>query len=437
MRILTYGTFDTLHYGHVRLLKRARALGTHLTVALSTDEFNKLKGKQAVFSWEERKADLEGIEYVDAVIPEHNWEQKKKDVADHKIDIFTMGDDWAGEFDFLKDQCKVVYLKRTDNISSTMIRNLWNIAMPLEDKTQDDETLMAAQREARIKEIHHLAISELAMPSGNLQTRRLFVELRELETRPQSIEWLEASILMSVFRKARPMKALSTLNKLRIFSKTEAEKDRFERFSTAVANHLSPTLLTNHGYVEPDSTFGEVSHDQVWAALSGHINALVKAGLRIFLNSGTLLGLVRDGHLIKHDNDIDLGVVLTAKTESGAAKQWDALPAKLEKLGLLEEFTGRNHGLLRLKPVAGFTVDLFPAWVAKKKVYVFPHTYGDLVPADLLPFAKCEITGHNIPAKPEKMLAINYGPGWKEKDPLWKFVQPAGFGSFLEKVKPT
>lgn len=124
MRVITYGTFDTLHYGHIRLLKRARALGSHLTVALSTDEFNLSKGKEAKFSWEQRKLDLEGVRYVDDIIPESDWEQKVTDVTTRKIDIFTIGDDWEGKFDFLKEHCDVVYLGRTLNISSTMIRDI-------------------------------------------------------------------------------------------------------------------------------------------------------------------------------------------------------------------------------------------------------------------------------------------------------------------------
>ncbi|KIC18759.1 MULTISPECIES: glycerol-3-phosphate cytidylyltransferase [unclassified Leisingera] len=122
-RVITYGTFDTLHFGHIRLLRRARELGDYLVVALSSDEFNELKGKTSKFSWEERKRDLEAIRYVDLVIPEHTWEQKRQDVQDHNIDVFTMGDDWTGEFDFLSDLCQVIYMPRTPEISSTMIRN--------------------------------------------------------------------------------------------------------------------------------------------------------------------------------------------------------------------------------------------------------------------------------------------------------------------------
>lgn len=122
-RVITYGTFDLLHYGHINLLRRAKALGDYLIVALSTDEFNwNSKGKKSYFSYEERKAMLEAIRYVDMVIPEENWDQKKTDVAKYEVDIFTMGDDWEGKFDFLKDQCEVVYLPRTPEISSTQIK---------------------------------------------------------------------------------------------------------------------------------------------------------------------------------------------------------------------------------------------------------------------------------------------------------------------------
>lgn len=122
-RVLTYGTFDFLHIGHINILRRARALGDFLVVGLSTDAFNRLKHKHSHSSYEERKAILEAIRYVDLVIPEETWEQKVQDVTRHGIDVFVMGDDWAGEFDFLKEHCEVVYLPRTENISSTIIRN--------------------------------------------------------------------------------------------------------------------------------------------------------------------------------------------------------------------------------------------------------------------------------------------------------------------------
>ncbi len=124
-RILTYGTFDLLHYGHIRILKRAKELGDYLVVALSTDEFNAIKGKTAYHNYETRKKMLEAIRYVDLVIPENNWEQKVQDIKDYKIDVVVMGSDWADsdKFDYLKEYCEVVFLERTPGVSTTQIKN--------------------------------------------------------------------------------------------------------------------------------------------------------------------------------------------------------------------------------------------------------------------------------------------------------------------------
>lgn len=122
-KVLTYGTFDLLHFGHINLLRRAAELGDHLTVGLSTDAFNAGKNKKSYHSFENRKMILESIRYVDQVIPENTWDQKIQDVIDNKIDIFVMGDDWEGKFDFLKDYCEVIYLPRTIGISTTKIKN--------------------------------------------------------------------------------------------------------------------------------------------------------------------------------------------------------------------------------------------------------------------------------------------------------------------------
>ena len=122
-RVITYGTFDLLHYGHINLLKRAKELGDYLVVVVSTDEFNwNEKQKKCYFSYEERKAMVEAIRYVDLVIPETCWDQKRRDVEEYKIDTFVKGDDWKGKFDFLSDQCEVVYLPRTPEISTTKIK---------------------------------------------------------------------------------------------------------------------------------------------------------------------------------------------------------------------------------------------------------------------------------------------------------------------------
>jgi glycerol-3-phosphate cytidylyltransferase len=122
-KVITYGTFDLIHHGHINILRRARELGDYLIVALSTDEFTAGKGKQTYYTYEERKKILEAIKYVDEVIPETCWEQKIDDVVRNGVAVFVIGEDWRGKFDFLKPYCEVVYLPRTEGISTTQIKN--------------------------------------------------------------------------------------------------------------------------------------------------------------------------------------------------------------------------------------------------------------------------------------------------------------------------
>ena len=119
---ITYGTFDLFHIGHLKLIERIKSMCSNLIVAVSTDEFNKLKGKTCIIPYEQRAAIVAGIKYVDKVIPEDNWEQKITDVEKYNVDCFVMGNDWEGKFDFLKEKCEVVYLPRTDGISTTLLK---------------------------------------------------------------------------------------------------------------------------------------------------------------------------------------------------------------------------------------------------------------------------------------------------------------------------
>jgi len=122
-KVITYGTFDLFHVGHIRLLKRLKALGDYLIVVISTDGFNQLKDKKSFFCYEERKEIVESCKYVDLVLPENTWEQKRSDIINNKVNILGIGDDWTGHFDDLNDICEVIYLKRTENVSTTDIKN--------------------------------------------------------------------------------------------------------------------------------------------------------------------------------------------------------------------------------------------------------------------------------------------------------------------------
>ena len=136
-RVITYGTFDLLHYGHINLLRRAKALGDYLIVVVSSDEFNwKEKHKKTYFTYEQRKQLLEAIRYVDLVIPENNWQQKRSDMHEYHVDTFVMGDDWKGKFDDLKELCEVVYLPRTEGISTTKIKKDLGLGTTI---TKEDE----------------------------------------------------------------------------------------------------------------------------------------------------------------------------------------------------------------------------------------------------------------------------------------------------------
>lgn len=121
--VITYGTFDMFHIGHLRLLRRLREMGERVIVAVSTDEFNEQKGKKTLIPYEQRAAIVEAIDCVDMVIPEESWEQKVIDVRKYNVDIFAIGNDWHGEFDFLREHCEVVYLPRTKHISTTELKH--------------------------------------------------------------------------------------------------------------------------------------------------------------------------------------------------------------------------------------------------------------------------------------------------------------------------
>ncbi|WP_444984248.1 glycerol-3-phosphate cytidylyltransferase [Halomonas mongoliensis] len=147
--IITYGTFDMFHVGHLNLLRRLSEMGDRLIVAVSTDEFNKGKGKKTLIPYDQRSQIVESIKYVDMVVPEESWEQKLSDVKKYNVDVFAIGEDWKGKFDFLEDLCEVVYLPRTKNISTTDLKKSLKrfLSIPHEDLIQAFEVLELLRRD--------------------------------------------------------------------------------------------------------------------------------------------------------------------------------------------------------------------------------------------------------------------------------------------------
>ncbi|WP_205700474.1 adenylyltransferase/cytidyltransferase family protein [Cobetia marina] len=147
--VITYGTFDMFHIGHLNLLKRLSERGDRLIVGVSTDEFNLLKGKKTLIPYDQRAKIVEAIDCVDLVIPENDWEQKVRDVKEYNVDTFAIGEDWKGEFDFLQEYCEVLYLERTKDISTTDLKRSLKrfLSIPHEDLIKAFEVLELLRRD--------------------------------------------------------------------------------------------------------------------------------------------------------------------------------------------------------------------------------------------------------------------------------------------------
>ena len=242
----------------------------------------------------------------------------------------------------------------------------------------------------------------------------------------------EAMIGACVIGRAFPNRARGHLKRLEEICTEVGNPKRFQVFQAMVNAYLAPERLSGHGY-QSDS-LADLDLLNVAKGLQDVTAPLRDLGYEYFVNSGSLLGLTREGGLIEHDDDIDLAVVLKAKSEKKAITEWQKLRDQLSELGAVDE-SARKTVVCKLNKVSGVMVDLFPLWVQSGKIYVYPYSYGDLKKKDLLPLGSCERTGLPVPADPEAFLEQNYGPGWREPDPYFRFPWQEAkqkFRTFLE-----
>ncbi|CUH64451.1 LPS biosynthesis protein [Thalassovita autumnalis] len=293
------------------------------------------------------------------------------------------------------------------------------------------KTLKGDHRVARIEEIRMMAFAALHGVQGPFDAWHYYAELKKLRRNPPSILFNEALVATCVFGQLRPSGTVRALGTLRAQREEQGQLQEFLAFEALLGDRIP----TNHGY--SGQTFDTMDHSRIWGAVGGHIEALGRMGYRCFLNSGTLLGVVRDGKLIDHDDDVDLALILQADNEADAAEEWRQLWARLGELGLDGAGGLKSPGIYKLKGQDGCEIDLFPAWVKEGRMYIYPHTYGELSADEVLPLASCKVSGRPMPAEPEKMLAVNYGPEWRQPDPYFKFPWSRAkvrFHNFLEAV---
>ena len=239
--------------------------------------------------------------------------------------------------------------------------------------------------------------------------------------------WRETSLLTDMAFRKWPGRTFKRLRRMR-----HHRGDDFPVFWEECRRALAPYTLGPHGY-----TLALDSRDEtaVWREVSAVMSAIGNLGHATFVNSGTLLGLIRDGKVIGSDTDADLAVLLSSSSPRDVSEEWTALRTRLDKSGLLNprfDNFGKNH--CRVFVHGGVSVDLFPAWIADNCVYVWPHTHGELPAAALLPLEQHAIAGSSVavPRDPEPMLELNYGPDWRIPDPTFQFDWPAARARFAD-----
>lgn len=244
------------------------------------------------------------------------------------------------------------------------------------------------------------------------------------------LAWLEAMLLLDVAFRQNPAQAFERLRILQARYQVLGTPELFTLLWVELQGLMHPHTLCDHGYLT-----GLASREpaKVFAELGALLRRLSGYGLRCIVNSGTLLGVVRDGTLIGHDDDVDLAVLLAASTAADAAAEWKQIRIRLRDAWILDrEFERKGLPHCKLGRVGGVSVDLFPAWIEAGRLYVWPYACGELAEADLLPVGTLAVGDVKlpIPANPDALLTCNYGAGWRTPDPAFRFDWQQAYGRF-------
>ncbi len=291
------------------------------------------------------------------------------------------------------------------------------VALAAEMPAQLNDDL--ARQAQRIFELRAIGLHALKFGCGDLPMWAYFAELKQLSVPGLYPERLEARIAICRAAQIRPNAMRRSLSELHTIRKEAGQLDKFVSFEQAVHISAGERLISAHSF--DGARFTELDHGPVWAQTRAHIDVLSAMGYDVFLNSGTLLGVVRDQKLIGHDDDVDLAVLLNSETYADIAAEWSNLRVRLAQSGALDEKPSEDPKIIKLKPVGAVEIDLFPGWIMQDQVFVYPHTFGQLSRDEVLPLAQCAVTGNPIPAEPEKMLRLNYGDDWQTPNPYWAF----------------
>lgn len=271
---------------------------------------------------------------------------------------------------------------------------------------------------------------DLARRLTNRRTIRLERGFAKLPESPDCANWLESWIILNCLRRTRTSRTHAFVGQLQRLRTEQGCPERFAHFMSTMTDTHGLQLPNTHGY---GSNLEQRDRTALWRGISDIMTLLKGMGMTVFLNSGTLLGAVREGDLLGHDDDIDLAVLIPGNSQEEAAQSWLELRQRLDDKGILGQATHRSkYSVLKLPRIDGVQVDLFPAWIdSAGALFIYPHTRGDLKRTDLLPLKPGPHPGTRIPAKADRILEKNYGPDWRVPDPHFRFPWAASAAPFF------